>query len=93
LLSKQKTFHASHVMKKNVHTGNSQSTKKMQTTTSISFYQFLTKNRKICEGKEVCHCSDVALVLMTNESTQEIGEELYQDVRKGTTTLGVESYE
>jgi hypothetical protein len=57
------------------------------------FTKFLTKNRKICEGKEVCHCSDVALVLMTNESTQEIGEELYQDVRKGTTTLGVESYE
>jgi hypothetical protein len=61
--------------------------------TQVIILHFNHKNRKICEGKAVCHCSDVALVLMTNEETQEIGEGLYQDVREGTTTLGVETVE
>jgi hypothetical protein len=30
---------------------------------------------------------------MTNEETQEVGEGLYQDVREGTTTLAVETYQ
>jgi hypothetical protein len=51
---------------------------------SISLKNFL---RKICEGKDVCHCSDVALALMTEEATQTEGESLLEQVRTGGNTL------
>jgi hypothetical protein len=37
--------------------------------------------KSICEGKSTCACSDVALTLMTEESTQEEGNTLMETVQ------------
>jgi hypothetical protein len=38
--------------------------------------------KSICKGKKECHCSDVALALMTEESTQEQGNTLMEGVQE-----------
>jgi hypothetical protein len=36
----------------------------------------IARLKEICNGKSICACSDVALALMTEESTQEEGNTL-----------------
>jgi ribosomal protein L24E len=43
--------------------------------------QYITRLKQICKDKEVCACSDVALALMSEESTLEEGSAFMQSIQ------------
>jgi hypothetical protein len=58
--------------------------------------QDIARLKQICKDKEVCACSDVALALMSEESTLEEGSTFMQSIQAvyqqpGTTAQGPES--